>query len=57
MYTYILRYKYKDFDGKIEIGQCEVKASTMFHAIYEFYCSHGLKYEVTGWGIKKKEDD
>lgn len=55
MYNYILKYTYRH-DGITEIGQTEFKAKTMLNAVYQFYCCHGFKYEVTGWGIKREDD-
>ncbi len=54
MYSYILRYTYTH-DGITEIGESIVKARTIMNAIYQFYCCHGFKYEVTGWGIRKDD--
>lgn len=56
-YVYTINYIYTSEDGKTERGHCDIKANSMFNAVYQFYLSHGFKYEVTGWNLTGIDSD
>ena len=35
-------------------GTCVIESMELIDAIYEFYQSHGLKYKITSWTLKRK---
>lgn len=35
-------------------GKCVIEARELMEAIYAFYQSHGLKYKITSWSLKRK---
>lgn len=35
-------------------GTCVIESMELMDAIYDFYQSHGLKYKITSWSLKRK---
>lgn len=37
-------------------GTCVIEARELMDAIYDFYQSHGLKYKITSWSLKGRDN-